>query len=103
MKSAEKPVRKTGETVGASGGSFYGELSKSRYGSVSLYIGNRGNFKEEYNDLPVATNTWVYEKLLKAGFDHVLARHFAHLFIQDPLVVYRGKVGCLSCIVGGVA
>jgi glutamate--cysteine ligase catalytic subunit len=24
--------------------------------------------------------------------DEQLSRHFAHLFIQDPLVVYRGKI-----------
>ena len=34
----------------------------------------------------------MFEKLQKAGMDEQLSRHFAHLFIQDPLVVYRGKV-----------
>jgi hypothetical protein len=34
----------------------------------------------------------VFDKLTKAGMDEQLSRHFAHLFIQDPLVVYRGKV-----------
>ena len=27
-----------------------------------------------------------------AGMDELLARHFAHLFIRDPLVIYREKV-----------
>ena len=30
----------------------------------------------------------VYERLQSAGFDRLLARHFAHLFIRDPIVVY---------------
>jgi glutamate--cysteine ligase catalytic subunit len=86
------PARRTGEKIGESGGSYYGRMGKSRYGSVSLYIGNSNKFNEKYNDVDVNVNTWVYNKLQKAGFDNVLARHFAHLFIQDPLVVYRGKV-----------
>lgn len=38
------------------------------------------------------TNDYVKERLLKAGMDAPLARHFAHLFIQDPLVIYKGKL-----------
>lgn len=67
-------------------------MPKSRYGSVSLYISDNPNFQEKYNDVPVHTNAWVFDKLTKAGFDKSLATHFAHLFIQDPLVVYQGKV-----------
>jgi hypothetical protein len=39
------PVLQTGEIIGESGGSFYPSMAKSRYDSVSLYIGNKGFFK----------------------------------------------------------
>ena len=86
------PPRRTGEKIGESGGSFYGCIKKSRYDSVSLYIGTNRNFKEKYNDVHVCENEYVRKKLLKKGFDAPLARHFAHLFIQDPLVIYKGKL-----------
>lgn len=86
------PPRRTGEVIGESGGSFYGCQKKSRYDSVSLYIGTNRNFDPKYNDVNVRENDWVRERLLKAGFDAPLARHFAHLFIQDPLVIYKGKL-----------
>ena len=89
---ARIPPRRTGEAVGESGGSFYGPQHKSRYGAVSLYLGNSSRFHEKYNDVDVRVNGWVYEKLTKAGMDATLSRHFAHLFIQDPLVVYSGKI-----------
>lgn len=44
--------RRTGEEIGESGGSFYGEQHKSRYAGVSLYIDNSAKFKEKYNDVP---------------------------------------------------
>lgn len=86
------PIRRTGEEIGASGGSFYGVINKSRYGSVSLYIGNSERYHERYNDLDLKSNPWVFKKLVDAGFDQVLARHFSHLFIQDPMVVYRNSI-----------
>lgn len=66
--------------------------------------------KPEYNDLPLVYDTKIYEELISKGdtlliefqklstyfnhdlligIDHLLARHLAHLFIRDPLVVYR--------------
>ena len=86
------PPRRTGEVIGESGGSFYGCQKKSRYDSVSLYIGTNRNFSSKYNDVYVRENEYVKKKLLKKGFDEPLARHFAHLFIQDPLVIYNGKL-----------
>lgn len=46
------PSRRTGEEIGESGGSFYGEQHKSRYAGVSLYIDNSARFKDKYNDVP---------------------------------------------------
>jgi glutamate--cysteine ligase catalytic subunit len=89
---ARIPPRRTGEVIGESGGSFHGTQLKSRYGAVSLYIGNSPRFHEKYNDVNVRTNAWVYDELTRSGMDATLSRHFAHLFIQDPLVLYKGKI-----------
>jgi glutamate--cysteine ligase catalytic subunit len=43
-------------------------------------------------DVSIAQNASVYEQLLNGGFDERLARHFAHLFIRDPLVMYKGHI-----------
>ncbi|KAJ3255546.1 hypothetical protein HK103_006182 [Boothiomyces macroporosus] len=84
-------------------------MPKSRYESVSLYLspgpnvsgGCRGNddfakpppgtrhFKEQYNDLETPYDEEIYEKLREGGVDNLLAKHYAHLFIRDPLVVFK--------------
>jgi len=67
-------------------------VPKSRYDSISTYIGTEPTFKPEYNDLDLKQNTVVYEQLREAGIDESLARHVAHLFIRDPLVMYEGLI-----------
>lgn len=64
-------------------------IPKSRYGSISRFIALDPRLKEEYNDLVLPYNEGCYEALIEAGFDELLARHFAWLFIRDPLVIYR--------------
>ncbi|KAI8926839.1 glutamate-cysteine ligase-domain-containing protein [Entophlyctis helioformis] len=89
-------------------------ISKSRYDSVSRYLspgpnysggccnGNAGTdadadapsagsgyYKDEYNDLDVAFDQDIYNILIDGGVDDLLAKHYAHLFIRDPLVLYR--------------
>lgn len=34
----------------------------------------------------------VYQKLIENGVDSLLSKHFAHLFIRDPLVIYSDKI-----------
>ena len=67
-------------------------IPKSRYDSIDQYLGGYEFFKSEYNDLNAPINDDVYERLLKSGMDTDLARHFAHLFIRDPLVVFSERV-----------
>lgn len=62
-------------------------ISKSRYDSVSLYILN-----DKYNDVPVASEDQFKELLVESGVDHILASHVAHLFIRDPLVIFKEKL-----------
>ncbi|KAJ3369351.1 hypothetical protein HDU91_007272 [Kappamyces sp. JEL0680] len=46
-------------------------------------------FKEAYNDIDVPMDHDIYQQLMDGGVDEMLAKHYAHLFIRDPLVVFR--------------
>ena len=66
---------------------------KSRYASVSRFISPSEPFDEKYNDLNVPLNQAVFERLTKeAKMDELLAKHFAHLWTRDPLVVYSNRI-----------
>ncbi|EPS45257.1 hypothetical protein H072_762 [Dactylellina haptotyla CBS 200.50] len=67
-------------------------IPKSRYDSVSTYISQDPGFRQEYNDVNIHQNPILKQKLLDGGMDEMLARHFAHLFIRDPLVVFSESV-----------
>ncbi|CAN6618110.1 glutamate--cysteine ligase [Trichomonascus vanleenenianus] len=68
-------------------------IPKSRYDSMDCYISNESEELKEsyghYNDREVVVNLKVKKRLLEAGFDENLATHFAHLFIRDPLVIFK--------------
>lgn len=64
-------------------------IPKSRYDSIDSFLSNGPNYRPEYNDLDLVYDEKIYEQLCKEGVDHLLARHIAHLFIRDPLVMYR--------------
>jgi glutamate--cysteine ligase catalytic subunit len=85
-------------------------IPKSRYESVSSYLspgpiysggcskltmknGQRAvhgdYYKPEYNDLPLVYDTDIFKRLMEEGVDELLAKHYAHLFIRDPLVIYK--------------
>lgn len=56
----------------------------------------------EYDDIEVVIDQKSYQTLLDAGVDAQLARHIAHLFVRDPLVIYSTKQeaaaeNCLDC------
>eukprot|EP00002_Diphylleia_rotans_P027933 TRINITY_DN5626_c0_g1_i1.p1 TRINITY_DN5626_c0_g1~~TRINITY_DN5626_c0_g1_i1.p1 ORF type:complete len:629 (+),score=138.36 TRINITY_DN5626_c0_g1_i1:59-1945(+) len=65
-------------------------IPKSRYASVSCYIAHQAPVTA--NDIPLVINEQVYSQLMDAGFDDPLSRHFAHLFIRDPLVIFEEKI-----------
>ncbi|KAN0047778.1 hypothetical protein ACTA71_002164 [Dictyostelium dimigraforme] len=68
-------------------------INKSRYDSIDCYIGSKSkSFRSEYNDLDLVYDKDVYQKLIENGVDSLLSKHFAHLFIRDPLVIYSDKV-----------
>ncbi|KAF9309976.1 hypothetical protein BG003_009066 [Podila horticola] len=64
-------------------------INKSRYDSIDSYISNDPNNRPEYNDIPLVYDKDVYKKLSDNGIDDLLARHIAHLFIRDPLVIFE--------------
>jgi glutamate--cysteine ligase catalytic subunit len=70
-----------------------GVLGKSRYDSISCFISESARMKPElHNDLPLVCDPPALAALTAAGVDERLARHVAHLFTRDPLVIYREKV-----------
>lgn len=64
-------------------------VPRSRYSSTSSYLSSDA---EPYNDVPVPGDSESYDRLWWAGIDHQMARHVAHLFIRDPLVVFYQQV-----------
>ncbi|KAJ8595689.1 GCS-domain-containing protein [Rhizopogon salebrosus TDB-379] len=67
-------------------------IPKSRYDSVGLYISNDWINKPEYNDEQVPYNEPIFKRLRDEGIDELLAKHIAHLFIRDPLVIFSETI-----------
>nr|AOE43201.1 glutamate-cysteine ligase [Cavenderia deminutiva] len=67
-------------------------INKSRYDSIDSYISRSSTLRPEYNDLDLVYDRDIYKQLIDGGIDDLLARHFAHLFIRDPLVIYSDKI-----------
>ncbi|KAF3150382.1 Zn finger-containing GTPase- Activating Protein for ARF [Orbilia oligospora] len=67
-------------------------IPKSRYDSVSTYISQDPGYRPEYNDVDIHQNLPLKQKLLDGGMDELLAKHFAHLFIRDPLVIFSESI-----------
>lgn len=45
--------------------------------------------RPEYNDPDLVIDKDIKKELIDNGMDERLATHFAHLFIRDPLVIFR--------------
>ncbi|KAF5208706.1 putative glutamate-cysteine ligase [Clavispora lusitaniae] len=91
-------VNKFGDTgVKTVDGRSVQKIPKSRYDSIDSYLGDEayrreGFFRPAYNDINSPLNGAVYERLVSEKFDEPLARHFAHLFVRDPLVIFNERV-----------
>ena len=68
---------------------FGGVIPKSRYDSVDCYIYDDPTNRPEYNDNSMPIDPAIKTRLEEAGVDSLLATHFAHLFIRDPIVVFE--------------
>lgn len=70
-------------------------IPKSRYSTVDLFLGGSKFFNRSYNDTEVPVNERVLHRLLEnhiAPLDYDLAKHFAHLYIRDPLVIFQENI-----------
>ncbi|KEQ87776.1 glutamate-cysteine ligase Gcs1 [Aureobasidium pullulans EXF-150] len=64
-------------------------IPKSRYASNSTYIAQDPRLRKEYFDPDLVVDPDMKQKLIDGGMDDLLATHFAHLFIRDPIVVFN--------------
>ncbi|KAI8055820.1 glutamate-cysteine ligase-domain-containing protein [Syncephalis plumigaleata] len=67
-------------------------INKSRYDSIDCYIATDKQLRPEYNDINLVYDKDICQQLMDNDVDERLARHVAHLFIRDPLVIYRELV-----------
>ncbi|OAX80602.1 glutamate-cysteine ligase, partial [Emergomyces africanus] len=63
-------------------------IPKSRYASNSTYISQDPRLRPEYMDPDLVIDEDIKQRLLDGGMDDLLATHFAHLFIRDPIVIF---------------
>lgn len=63
-------------------------IPKSRYASNSTYISHDVRLRQEYHDPDLVVDEALKTRLMEGGMDDLLATHFAHLFIRDPIVVF---------------
>lgn len=71
-------------------------IPKSRYASNSTYISQDPRLRPEYLDPDLVVDEDIRAKLLEGGMDGLLATHFAHLFIRDPIVVFKEDLETLD-------
>ncbi|KAG8681919.1 hypothetical protein FRC11_000493, partial [Ceratobasidium sp. 423] len=67
-------------------------LPKSRWSSVDMYLSETTDNRLEYNDVPVPIHEDVYRRLRDHNVDDLLAKHMAHIFVRDPLLVTPDKI-----------
>ena len=63
-------------------------VPKSRYASNSTYISQDTRLRKEYLDPDLVIDEAIKQRLVDGGMDDLLATHFAHLFIRDPIVIF---------------
>ena len=64
-------------------------INKSRYDSIDCYLSEENR---KYNDIPLVKDEQIYKTLIENGIDSAMADHISHLFIRDPLVVFKEKL-----------
>jgi len=90
-------VKNKGHTQWMAGGGAR-PLPKSRYESISCYICNCKHGQDptsnldKYNDVHCPIDEASYATLRAGGVDEPLARHIAHLFVRDPLVIFSERI-----------
>ncbi|CAD5217058.1 unnamed protein product [Bursaphelenchus xylophilus] len=64
-------------------------IKKSRYDSTDCYI---YPCSAPYNDIELEYDPKILQQLLDGGVDEILAKHIAHMFIRDPLQVFKERI-----------
>ncbi|KAH9508372.1 hypothetical protein Btru_050935 [Bulinus truncatus] len=64
-------------------------IEKSRYDTVSNYISPYGY---PHNDINSSFHPHMLKELLREGVDQQLAKHVAHLFVRDPLLLLAEQI-----------
>lgn len=72
-------------------------INKSRYSSVSRFIGKPSTLQEGrdldmLNDIDENIDLELYKLLKENNVDDSLSKHIAHLFIRDPLVIFDDAI-----------
>jgi len=68
-------------------------IYKSRYDTIDTYICEcHKRLDNTYNDIDLVIDEEAYKFLVEGGIDDRLARHLAHLWIRDPLVIYDNRI-----------
>ena len=68
------------------------DKGKSRYSSVSLFLGQEEASLRHLNDLSADIDEESRRLLLQGGVDPPMADHVAHLFTRDPLVIFNDSI-----------
>lgn len=83
----DRTREESGETKVLKESSF--RIAKSRYDSISTYLTQQG---QKYNDIPLVFDKNYYDIMIANKVDQAVARHIAHLFIRDPITLYKEKL-----------
>jgi len=67
-------------------------IPKSRYDSIDSYLSSCSEKWEGYNDINIIYDEKIYQRLVEAGVDELMAKHVAHLFIRDTVSLFTNKV-----------
>jgi glutamate--cysteine ligase catalytic subunit len=73
-------------------------IPKSRYASNSTYIAQDPRLRPEYLDPNLIVDPALKARLVEGGMDPLLATHFAHLFIRDPIVIFSETLQSLDLL-----
>lgn len=66
-------------------------ISKSRFSPVSSYL-SCNEKRSQFDTQNLTIDHDYYSQLINSGVDELMARHIAHLFIRDPLVIYHSLI-----------
>ena len=64
-------------------------IKKTIYITVESYL---TEIASSYNDIEIVKHEVYHEYLIKNGVDHLMAQHVSHLFIRDPLIIFKEDI-----------